>query len=417
MKKYLILTFFFILLSLTTITRGQSYHTVTFTGNPATDFNVAESHNSTNSDVTWYFTWDATNIYLGLSATGGTYVKDQPSIVYFDSDPTDPLTNGTGSTLGSNYDGRTGTYPFTANFVVFFKTVYAEYRINTSGTWGTQTDVTSKIFTTTTNAIEIYIPWSDFPNSVKPNQLYYLMYKEDGNNLVSTGYAFNPLTNRTDGDDVNTISNWSYFSANSTGSGQTPFSGEDTPLPVELTSFTASTQGSTVTLNWKTATEVNNYGFEILRSTKSDNWTKIGFVEGNGNSNSPKSYSFTDENLARSSKFYYRLKQIDNDGQFEYSNTIEVDLNIPEKFVLEQNYPNPFNPSTTIRFAFEENTFATLKIYNAIGEEVAELFNGTAEAGRVYSLNFDASKIPSGIYLYKLNSGKNVAVKKMILLK
>ena len=85
--------------------------------------------------------------------------------------------------------------------------------------------------------------------------------------------------------------------------------------------------------------------------------------------------------------------------------------------MLEQNYPNPFNPSTTVRFAFEENTFATLKIYNAVGEEVAELFNGTAEAGRVYSLNFDASKIPSGIYLYKLNSGKNVAVKKMILLK
>jgi len=141
------------------------------------------------------------------------------------------------------------------------------------------------------------------------------------------------------------------------------------------------------------------------------------FVEGHGNSNSPKSYSFTDKNISGSSKFYYRLKQIDNDGHFEYSDIVEVDLNIPAKFVLEQNYPNPFNPSTTIRFAFEESTFAALKVYNVVGEEVAELFKGTADAGRIYSLNFDASDLSSGIYFYKLISGKNVAVKKMILLR
>jgi len=145
-------------------------------------------------------------------------------------------------------------------------------------------------------------------------------------------------------------------------------------------------------------------------------WKKIGFIEGNGNSNSPKSYSFIDDAVSFN-KVFYRLKQIDNDGQFEYSDIVEVDLNIPEKFMLEQNFPNPFNPSTTIRFAFEEKTFATLKIYNAVGEEVAEIFKGIADAGRVYSVNLDASKLTSGVYLYKLSSDKNVTVKKMLLLK
>ncbi len=122
------------------------------------------------------------------------------------------------------------------------------------------------------------------------------------------------------------------------------------PLPVELTSFSAATIGSTIKLNWQTATEVNNYGFEVERralSAERQAWEKIGFVNGNGNSNSPKDYSFVDDKVS-SGKYSYRLKQIDNDGQFEYSKTINVDFNGVKKFELSQNYPNPFNPTTTI---------------------------------------------------------------------
>ena len=105
-------------------------------------------------------------------------------------------------------------------------------------------------------------------------------------------------------------------------------------------------------LNWETATELNNYGFEVERlvlSAERQAWDKIGFVNGNGNSNSPKDYSFVDDKVS-AGKYSYRLKQIDNDGQFEYSKTINVDFNGVKKFELSQNYPNPFNPTTTIRF-------------------------------------------------------------------
>ncbi|MFI5237489.1 MAG: WD40/YVTN/BNR-like repeat-containing protein, partial [Ignavibacteriales bacterium] len=150
-----------------------------------------------------------------------------------------------------------------------------------------------------------------------------------------------------------------------------------TALPVELLSFTGHVKNDKVILNWQTKTEVNNYGFEIERKSSSvklsGNWQPIGFVEGSGNSNSTKDYSFTDNN-AKYSKYSYRLKQIDTDGSFEYSYVIEVDAgDIPNEIVLEQNYPNPFNPSTKIKFALTETQNVELKVYDILGNEIAVL--------------------------------------------
>ena len=139
------------------------------------------------------------------------------------------------------------------------------------------------------------------------------------------------------------------------------------PLPVELSSFSASLFDSKVKLNWETATEVNNYGFDILRQAQDDkDWVKIGFITGNGNSNSPKNYSFEDKSVL-SGKYSYKLKQIDNDGKYEYSKTIEVDLGFPTKFEISQNYPNPFNPITTIRYSLPLASNVKLTIYNTLG--------------------------------------------------
>ncbi len=188
------------------------------------------------------------------------------------------------------------------------------------------------------------------------------------------------------------------------------------PLPVELSSFSASINGLSVKLNWRTETEVNNYGFEIHRKALDNKkWTTIGFVNGNGNSNSPKSYTFTDQNPTGGSKFQYRLKQIDNDGQFEYSDVVEVILT-PTNCELYQNYPNPFNPTTKIRFALPEAGKVSLKIYNMTGEEVAEIINKDYDAG-FYDIELNVSNFASGVYIYRLQSNNFTSVKKLIVLK
>lgn len=203
-------------------------------------------------------------------------------------------------------------------------------------------------------------------------------------------------------------------------------------LPVELTSFSVNVVENSATLNWETATEVNNYGFEILRSaqnvnhsgladgsekdTDNESWDKIAFVQGHGNSNSPKYYAFTDKSIQASGKYYYRLKQIDIDGTFEYSDIIEAEIGIPKNYELKQNYPNPFNPSTTISYSIPNDGQVTLVIYDVLGNEVAVLDNSYKSAGN-YTYDFDATNLSSGLYFYTIRSGKFVETKKMLLMK
>ncbi len=190
------------------------------------------------------------------------------------------------------------------------------------------------------------------------------------------------------------------------------------PLPVELTSFTANVKGNKVELNWATATEVNNYGFEIQRSVagvQSLEWETIGFVEGHGSSNSPKYYSYVDNPIDKG--FYsYKLKQIDLDGAFKYSDVVSVDLGSVTKFALKQNYPNPFNPTTEISFDIPKESNVRLSVYNSLGQKVADLVNEKLSAG-THRVKFDGSKLASGIYFYKMESGGFTDIKKMILMK
>jgi hypothetical protein len=189
----------------------------------------------------------------------------------------------------------------------------------------------------------------------------------------------------------------------------------DSPLPVELSAFVSTVKNNAVTLSWSTATEKSNYGFNVERSADKTNWVKIGFVNGSGNSNSVKNYSFTDKS-ANSGKMYYRLKQVDTDGKYEYSKIIEADLGLPKAYELSNNYPNPFNPSTTIRFSLPEKQNVKITIFNTLGQKVAEILNGEMEAG-VHEVNFNASNLTSGIYIYRMDAGKFTQTKKMMLVK
>ncbi|MCF8240497.1 MAG: alpha/beta hydrolase fold domain-containing protein [Melioribacteraceae bacterium] len=227
---------------------------------------------------------------------------------------------------------------------------------------------------------------------------------------------------------------------------------DESLLPVELTNFTANISERNVELEWKTATEVNNYGFEVERQYQvsspprlaggetgieyqdSSNWETIGFVQGHGTTNSPKNYEFTDSELPNVESVDYRLKQIDLDGNFEYSDIVTVGtknlLSQPTEFVLHQNYPNPFNPTTTIKYKIpaltrpsdtlspreRDGVRVSISIYNTLGQQVAALVNEQKEPGN-YETEFDASKLASGIYFYRLQAGNFTSVKKLMLMK
>ena len=250
---------------------------------------------------------------------------------------------------------------------------------------------------------------------------------DTGSTWTEMGSTVNTTNNTVT---LNGISAFSRWTLGSTAS----------PLPVELTSFKANVIDNSVILNWETATEVNNYGFEIQRAPVVQNgnnlrgqgthtgngdlegYTAIGFVNGNGNSNSPKNYSFTDENIS-AGKYNYKLKQIDTDGKFEYSNIVEININkkIPNKFKLSQNYPNPFNPTTVISFSIPEAAKIKLTVYNTLGQKIKTLANGTFAAG-IHSVHFNTDNAASaGIYLYRITAVSDnktfTQVRKMILLK
>jgi hypothetical protein len=193
--------------------------------------------------------------------------------------------------------------------------------------------------------------------------------------------------------------------------------GELGVMPVELSMFRAEVQRSSVAIVWSTATEVNNHGFEIQKNS-SGQWEAIGFVEGAGTSNNPKEYSFIDHGTAPG-KYLYRLKQIDRDGRFEYSGTVEVNVvqSIPKILSLSESFPNPFNPTTNIEFTVPNDGRASVKVYNMLGQHVAELFNDAVSAGGVYRVIFDGTRLSSGVYLSVLDFGGKYVTKRMILTK
>jgi len=260
------------------------------------------------------------------------------------------------------------------------------------------------------------LPLTDDANTV-------LLYHFDDGALPPTSsasnFSFTHVNGSTTGSDANDVISSNYVDYNSVGSGL--------PLPVELTSFKAKVSKNGVILNWETATEVNNYGFEIERASTSlstinhqsragsNEWEVIGFVTGHGSSNSPQNYSFLDTETLNGN-IQYRLKQIDTDGTFEYSDVVTVTSKTLAKYELYQNYPNPFNPSTVVSFTLPEMSHVKIAVYNVIGQEVAKLVDKEMEAG-FHNITFDGSNLSTGLYIYRLETPNYSKTMKMILLR
>ena len=190
----------------------------------------------------------------------------------------------------------------------------------------------------------------------------------------------------------------------------------DGELPVELVSFNASVDKNTINLRWITSTELNNSGFEVERRTANSSYKKIAFVQGKGTTTQSNGYTYSDV-VNQTGIYIYRLKQVDLDGTFEYSNEIMVNvIALPGQYALAQNYPNPFNPTTSIEYVIPQVGFVNLSVFNLLGERVAELVNEIMESGN-HTIVFDASRLSSGTYIYTLSVNGNVVTKKMTLIK
>ena len=195
----------------------------------------------------------------------------------------------------------------------------------------------------------------------------------------------------------------------------------DDPFPVELANLYGNFDGSNVTLFWNTATEINSFGFEIYRAINNSNWVKIGFISGGGNSSTPKEYNYIDNKIFNSGTYYYKLKQIDNDGFSEYSKIIKVDIISPKQFILKQNYPNPFNATTKIGYSIPSDCFVNISIFDVVGKEIKSLVSGFQHKGK-YEVVFDGSHLASGSYFYRIVASNSespifVQTKSLVLLK
>jgi photosystem II stability/assembly factor-like uncharacterized protein len=194
----------------------------------------------------------------------------------------------------------------------------------------------------------------------------------------------------------------------------------DNIIPVELTSFNADYANGSIHLNWTTATETNNMGFDIERSINNSVFEKIGFIEGAGTTAEQKSYTYKDNNV--NGDIRYRLKQIDFGGSFEYSDIVEINIAGPNNFALDQNYPNPFNPITKIKFSIPSESQVELIVANSLGQTVEILTNSLIAAGN-HEVVWNAENVSSGIYFYTIKSSSLLsgesftATRKMILLK
>jgi len=191
----------------------------------------------------------------------------------------------------------------------------------------------------------------------------------------------------------------------------------NTSLPVELTSFTSSVTNNNVKLIWNTANEVNSFAFEIERKDEGsvDGWQKIGTINASGNSSSPKNYSYLD-NYISTGNYNYRLRMVDIDGSYKFSNVVNAGVLSPAKFDLGNAYPNPWNPTTTIRYNVPTNSPVTIKVFDAVGREVASLVDEVKPAGS-YQITMNGKELSSGIYFYRMTAGSFTETKKLILLK
>lgn len=399
---------------------GTTYKTINIDG--VNDFSLDEALAGT-SGSTWYFTWDASYLYFGAENTdvGNTSSTTRWLLWYVDTDPRLTPSQGSGTQTGLMYNTQRPTLPFTANYHLRWKTndSYFDLQSFNGSAWesGNQSGLQRS---RSGNFMELRIPRTSIGS---PDQIHIcaMVINEAGG--AEWTYFIVPAM-QSDGYNP-ALAHFLGFTLNAGRSPNDP-AYVDTPLPVQLTRFRVSAlSGGRISLAWTTASEINNYGFEVQRAPHGSEQFAVlpdGFVPGHGTTIVNHEYSFIDGS-AGNDPWTYRLRQIDLDGSSHFSEPVDVgtatsarDTELPLRVQLFQNYPNPFNPSTTIRYCLPQKAQVVLRVFNALGQQVASLQNGEQQAG-YHVVKFDAAGMPSGVYLYRMEAGSDVVTQKLLLLR
>ncbi len=384
------------------------------------DFDVYEGLTDFYSDVTFNQISEFTMNHGDQLIYVNTFSKNNEPIVYYRLE----FPNETGEDwtdfyagmivdfdigAGSNYNNNMGGYDTARNLIYNYDAsttidnpnYYGIALLNSSA--NSVNGYSVKNYTPTPEQIFTYFTNSDF--TVDPILEDQRVFISSGPHAVLNGQSITLDFALVCGTDLNNLKSNTDVAIS-----------HEAALPVELTSFTAALNGNKVDLNWATATELNNYGFEIERSVDNTDWQKIGFAKGKGTSAQAQSYSFSDKiDALNGNNISYRLKQVDFNGEFAYSDVVNI-ASVATSYELTQNYPNPFNPATTISYSIVEKSNVKIEVFNSVGQRISTLVNEVKDAGK-YSLNFDASNLSSGIYFYTISTPNFTATKKMTLLK
>lgn len=278
-----------VLLCMAAYVNAQPFRTPVFTGNVNADFLPAERNIPLGTGSSYAMTWDAGFLYIGVTGPGA-YIKDEPTVMYIDSDPF--TAQSTGTINGFNYDGRSPQLPFTANLVLYFKSSYAEIRTSAavSGTWSDRTEITPQITTGATD-IEVRIPWSAFPGGVRPGSLWWFYFKTNGNQSQKDAFDVRPgVTNvgETYALDINVRPPQLYYSLQTTATNYYTginlfdwiYFGASCTAPGSLTTTNITSAGAR--LNWQHTT--TRLYYEVRGRKKGSNQWLKSVVPGNINS-------------------------------------------------------------------------------------------------------------------------------------
>jgi hypothetical protein len=420
MKKIVLL---FVLVCFVAFGFATTYNTITL-GTDLTDWDSDEKFSTSTTSKYNYITWDETNLYFGFDGVNITDNSgyNQSLFIVLDTDPQYTINTGNGSTnLGYEqwFRGSTVNVPFNADFIFAVKAdnysassnVYV-YN-NTSSSWDKNPGGAPSISVDWSSSnFEASISLSDIGN---PSKIYVTTYAKDLSSNDGWGWLYSVLDGGiTDGNNDKTLTKWRAYtlttsiSPNSTGS--------DTPLPICLSSFTATALKGKVNLAWTTESETENSHFLVYRDGD-----VIGRVDGAGTSTEPHDYAFTDDKVLPG-VHEYAIADVSYGGVEELHESVEVEVKDEAEakaeagFVLEKAYPNPFNPRTAISYRLTTNSTIDMSIYSTGGEKVSTLFNGEQTVGR-HQLIWDATGVPSGIYVVRMLAGNMVETMKVVLMK